>query len=141
MELRSTMHVLLAGAYQPLVKALRRALVEEGFTVDIDCHTGSRPAAPDYDAAILDLGRSDDAASVLHAWRQAGLNSPVFVLTSPGQNSERPNDVDLGRVLWLVKPFSLESLLNRLRRFRPARVSGPLGLGSSRLSHTSPARQ
>jgi DNA-binding response OmpR family regulator len=113
------MHVLLVGHYKLLVKALKQGLQEEGFTADV-AHDGQegdtkvRTAA--YDAIVLDLKHPHEAGlALLHEWRRAGLNTPVFVLTAPGTNDRTTRALDTAACDWLTKPFGLEELLARLR--------------------------
>jgi DNA-binding response OmpR family regulator len=113
------MHVLLVGHYKLLVKALKLGLEEEGITADIahDGHEGDikvRTAA--YDAIVLDLKHPHEAGlALLHEWRRAGLNTPVFVLTAPGPDDHATRTLRAAASDWLTKPFGLDELLARLR--------------------------
>ena len=70
----------------------------------------------DYDAIILDLGLPGmDGLSILKRWRQAGLETPVLVLTARGSWMERVDGFDAGADDYLPKPFRAEELLARLR--------------------------
>jgi DNA-binding response OmpR family regulator len=112
------MHIRLIGAYLPLMKALRLGLQDAGFTVDLGADPIAGIPTQKYDALIMDAGRCrEDVAATIQSWRCAGVHSPVIVLTSPSQSCER-SGLDLGHVLWLSKPFSLENLLGRLRLLR-----------------------
>jgi two-component system OmpR family response regulator len=112
------MHILLLGDYRPLLKPLKLGLEEEGFTVDVSSVGDVDPAqlaGASYDALVLDLAGSRDAGrSLLKQWRQAGLGLPVLLLTVPDAVDPAADD-------WLVKPFSLETLLAKLRDLAPTR--------------------
>ena len=116
---RCPMHVLLVGHYKLLVKALKLGLEEEGITADIahDDQEGDikvRTAA--YDAIVLDLQHPQEASlGLLHQWRRAGLNTPVFVLTAPGPDDHATHTLRAAASDWLTKPFGLDDLLARLR--------------------------
>jgi DNA-binding response OmpR family regulator len=70
----------------------------------------------DYAAIILDLGLPGlDGLSILKRWRQAGLDTPVLVLTARGSWMERVDGFDAGADDYLPKPFRPEELLARLR--------------------------
>jgi DNA-binding response OmpR family regulator len=111
------MRVLLMDGYRPLMRALQRGLEEEGYTVDIAQHDpqqNGKPPATGYDVIILDLKRPGvaDLALVRH-WRQAGLHTPVLVLTAPGFGDMETRSAGIDA--WVTKPFDLEDLLARLR--------------------------
>jgi DNA-binding response OmpR family regulator len=132
------MHVLLIGSYKLLVKALKQGLEEEGITADV-AHTSQesdykvRTAA--YDAIILDLKHPQEASlSLLHRWRRAGLQTPVFVLTGPGTHDDRTRALDAGANDWLNKPFELEELFARLRSLAALPLKGTGSNGWPKLS-------
>jgi two-component system, OmpR family, response regulator len=106
--------VLLIGSYPPLLRALRRGLEEEGFSVDIACPNRGKgaPDAEQYDAVVLDMKSPyDPALPQVRHWRRCGLCAPVLVLSSP----DGPGDLTTAVDAWLAKPFDLNDLLTRLR--------------------------
>jgi DNA-binding response OmpR family regulator len=112
------MRVLLVGAYRPLVKALRRGLEEEGFTVDV-AGDAAVPTA-DYGAIILDLRRARDAGlSPVRDWRLAGLKAHVLALTVPEDNEEQIPGLSSVADDSLTKPFELDELIRRLQALLP----------------------
>jgi two-component system alkaline phosphatase synthesis response regulator PhoP len=63
-------------------------------------------------------------------WRQAGVQTPIIMLTAKGQEAERVAGLDMGADDYVTKPFSLEELQARiraiLRRMDPQRCVGQL---------------
>jgi two-component system, OmpR family, response regulator len=113
------MRILLAED-DPAIAALVSAQLEAaGFATDIKTHgpeIWERGEATDYAAIILDLGLPGmDGLSILKRWRQAGMQTPVLVLTARGSWMERVDGFDAGADDYLPKPFRSEELLARLR--------------------------
>ena len=69
-----------------------------------------------YDAAVLDLGLPQmDGLSVLRRWRDAGVTTPVLVLTARDSWTDKVRGIDGGADDYLTKPFQVEELLARVR--------------------------
>ena len=111
--------VLLVEDHQPLVRALRQGLEEEGYAVDVayDGEEGDFKATTvTYDAIILDLMLPKvDGLSLLKKWRKQGVTSHVLVLTAKGTLDDKVVGLDTGADDYLTKPFELDELLARLR--------------------------
>ncbi len=70
----------------------------------------------EYQAVLLDLGLPKrDGLDVLKHLRQAGSQVPVIVITARDSVESRITGLDLGADDYLVKPFSVNELLARLR--------------------------
>lgn len=70
----------------------------------------------DYDLIVLDLGLPKlDGLTVLKRWREAGVSTPVLVLTARGRWKERVEGIDAGADDYLPKPFEMEELVARTR--------------------------
>ena len=70
----------------------------------------------DYDAIVLDLGLPRlDGLSVLRRLREAGIVTPVLVLTARDGWRDKVEGIDAGADDYLGKPFQMEELLARLR--------------------------
>ncbi|MBN1845902.1 MAG: response regulator transcription factor, partial [Sedimentisphaerales bacterium] len=80
-----------------------------------------------FDLILLDLMLPKISGEQLcQQWRQAGLTTPIIMLTAKGQESQKVAGLDLGADDYVTKPFSLEELRARieamLRRTRPERT-------------------
>jgi two-component system OmpR family response regulator len=95
------------------------ALEQAGYAVDeaFDGEEGGFLGETEpYDAIILDLGLPKvDGVSVLNAWRQAGVKSPVIILTARDRWSDKVQGFDAGADDYVTKPFHMEELLARVR--------------------------
>ena len=68
------------------------------------------------DLIILDIMLpKQDGLSVLRNIRQAGIATPVLMLTARGKSNDKIEGLDLGADDYLAKPFSLDELLARVR--------------------------
>jgi len=113
------MKVLLVEDDGPLAEQIARALRDEKFVVDIAAdgvdgqHMGETEA---YDAAVLDLGLPKiPGATVLRAWRKAGRQLPVLILTARDGWTDKVDGFKAGADDYLTKPFRVEELIMRLR--------------------------
>ncbi len=113
------MKLLLVEDESKLIGALSHILKKNGYSVDtaMDGETGIEMAATGfYDIIILDrmLPRRS-GLSVLKELRSLGLNTPVLILTAKDSSKDRVEGLDAGADDYVVKPFSTEELLARLR--------------------------
>ena len=113
------MNVLLVEDDAPLAELIARTLRAENFAVDIAAdgldgqHMGETEA---YDVAVLDLGLPRiPGATVLRAWRKAGRQLPVLILTARDGWTEKVDGFKAGADDYLTKPFRVEELIMRLR--------------------------
>lgn len=112
------MRLLLVEDSLKLATWLARALEQHGFAVD-SIHDGAQADAllrtQRYDAIVLDLSLpSMDGMVVLQRLREAGVDSPVIVLTARGELEDRVKGLNLGADDYLAKPFDLSELEARL---------------------------
>jgi two-component system OmpR family response regulator len=113
------MRLLLVEDDPTLRAQLRACLADAGYAVDeadngVDGH--HLGAHEPYDVVVLDLGLPRlDGLSVLRRWREAGLTTPVIILTARDGWLEKVAGIDAGADDYLTKPFHLEELLARLR--------------------------
>jgi len=134
------LRLLLVEDDTELAAGIAADLRREGFAVDvvsngIDAEYLGREQI--FDAVILDLGLpGKPGLEVLKAWRDAGLPTPVLILTARDAWSERVLGLRSGADDYLGKPFHFEELLARLQsllRRSTGRASAELLVGGLRL--------
>ena len=70
----------------------------------------------EYDAVILDVMMpKKDGFAVIKEMRSRGISTPVLFLTARDSIEERVTGLDLGANDYLVKPFSFDELMARVR--------------------------
>ena len=98
---------------------LVRGLSEEGFAVDTaaDGEDGAFKAGDSaYDVIILDVMLpKKDGWEILRSLQGRAQRPPVLVLTAKDDVADRVRGLDAGADDYLVKPFSFDELLARLR--------------------------
>lgn len=134
------MKLLLVEDEPKIARAIKLGLEQEHSTVEV-CHDGPSGLAAalgdEYDAIILDrmLPGGMDGLEICEQIREKGVKTHVLMLTAKGQVRDRVNGLDAGADDYLVKPFSFEELLARLRAVtrRPQDVNSTV-LNASDLS-------
>ena len=111
--------VLLVEDEPALSRQLRQSLDDAGYAVDA-ANDGARAdflaRTESYDAMLLDLGLPKvDGLTLLRQWREAGIATPVLVLTARGSWHEKVQGIDQGADDYMAKPFQIEEVLARLR--------------------------
>lgn len=114
------MRVLLIEDEHKIARALKKALEQEKYAVDVayDGDEGYAMATTEpYDAAIIDrmLPGEYDGLAIVKAMRDQKIHTPVLLLTALGGVKDRTEGLDTGADDYLVKPFALEELLARVR--------------------------
>ncbi|MDB5160045.1 MAG: two component transcriptional regulator [Candidatus Saccharibacteria bacterium] len=114
------MRVLIVEDEHKIARALKKALEQETYAVDVafDGDEGHAMATTEpYDIAIIDrmLPGDYDGLAIVKAMRDAKVHTPVLFLSALGSVSERAAGLDAGADDYLVKPFALEELLARVR--------------------------
>jgi DNA-binding response OmpR family regulator len=98
---------------------LRQALEEEGYRIELasDGRTGLEMGrAESFDLIILDLMLPRlDGYQVARSLRQAGIRTPILMLTARDSNQDVIRGLDLGADDYVSKPFSLDVFLARVR--------------------------
>ncbi len=113
------MRLLVVEDERELAGQIAKTLRDAGYAVDM-AHDGEEGLylgeVEPYDAVILDLGLPVvDGLTVLRRWREAGRSMPVLILTARDRWSEKVEGFDAGADDYVVKPFSMEEVLARIR--------------------------
>lgn len=113
------MRLLVVEDDTELNRQIVAALSHAGYAVDkaFDGEEGQFLGETEpYDAVVLDMGLPKiDGISVLQAWRRAGHNMPVLILTARDRWSDKVQGFDAGADDYVPKPFHMEEVLARLR--------------------------
>lgn len=113
------MHVLLIEDDALVASGIQAGLSVYDFVVDhVATMAEARSAmeAVTSDVVILDRGLPDgDGMALLEAWRRAGVDTPVLILTARDAVSDRIEGLHVGADDYLVKPFDLDELVARLQ--------------------------
>lgn len=113
------MRVLLVEDHQPLVRALRQGLEEEGFAVDVATdgeEADVKARTTGYDVVLLDIMLPKiDGLTLLKKWRTDGIKTHVLMLTARGTVPDKVAGLDLGADDYLTKPVDLDELFARIR--------------------------
>jgi DNA-binding response OmpR family regulator len=111
--------ILIIEDERPMRTALADLLTAEGYRAlaAVDGESGLELAlAEKPDLILLDIMMPKlDGFAVCAELRRLGLEFPVLMLTAKGQIEDRVAGLDVGADDYLVKPFSSEELLARVR--------------------------
>jgi len=125
------MRVLVIESEHKIANAIKRGLEQETYAVDVayDGDEGLSSALTDeYDVIILDrmLPGKVEGLAICKEVRQAGIHTPILLLTAKDQVRDRVAGLNAGADDYLVKPFAFEELLARLRALlrRPQDTKG-----------------
>lgn len=138
------MRLLIVEDNERIAGITGKLLEENAFAVDrVGCLADALAAlnVAEYDLILLDLSLPDgDGAGVLRVVRERGCGTPVIVMTARADVVQRVQTLDQGADDYLVKPFSLDELLARVRAVlrRPRQVSSTvLSAGNVALDTTA----
>lgn len=113
------MRLLLVEDEIQLSEALNQILSKNKYLVDVvyNGEDGLDYGLTDiYDVIILDIMLPKlNGLEVLRKLRKENIKTPVILLTAKGEIEDRVKGLDSGGDDYLVKPFSTEELLARLR--------------------------
>jgi len=109
--------VLLVEDDEQIARVIRLELEHEGYRVETarDGMTGLERALREPDLLILDLMLPKLDGVALCTRLRAKSNLPIIMLTAKDRVSDRVTGLDSGADDYLVKPFSIEELLARVR--------------------------
>jgi len=113
------MKILVVEDHAQLAGFIRRALTEQAYTVLVatSCEMAADLLADEkFDLVILDIGLPDGSGlGLLKAWREAGFNEPVLILSARDAVDDRVAGLDVGADVYLAKPFQVNELLANVR--------------------------
>jgi len=113
------MRILLIEDDAAIANVVRRGLVGQHYSVDVaeDGEKGCELAlCSDYDLIILDLMLPKmDGREVCRSLREAGLATPILMLTALGTPEDIVEGLDVGADDYMPKPFDFSILLARVR--------------------------
>ncbi len=114
------MRLLIVEDETRIAGAIKTAMEMHNFAVDIvgDADSGLAAAIdPDYDIVILDrmLPGSMEGDEVCIKVREAGVHTPILMLTARGEVDDKVHGLRSGADDYLVKPFSMKELIVRVQ--------------------------
>jgi DNA-binding response OmpR family regulator len=114
------MRLLVIEDNHKIANTLKSVLTAETFAVDVayDGEEGLQGALYEqYDLIVLDrmLPNGFDGLRICQELRQAGKHTPILMLTAKDQVPQRIEGLNAGADDYLVKPFSLEEVVARIR--------------------------
>ena len=113
------MKVLVVEDDLDLARTLKRALEDDGHDVDVanDGLTGESMASePGYDVLVMDrMLPHKEGQEVVRDLRQAGVSTPVLILSALDGVEHRVQGLNAGSNDYLGKPFSTDELLARVK--------------------------
>lgn len=113
------MRILVAEDEKSLNRIITKQLVSAGYSVD-SVFDGSEALEfmelTEYDAAVLDVMMPKiDGFTLVRNIRAKGINIPILFLTARDSIEDRVTGLDIGADDYLIKPFSFDELLARVR--------------------------
>ncbi len=113
------MRVLVIEDEQKMADLIKRGLEEEGMEVETAYDGEAGLAAgkkSDHDLIILDLGLPGrNGLDVSRELREAGIKTPVLILTAQDSTEMKVKGLDSGADDYLTKPFAFSEMLARIR--------------------------
>ena len=124
--------ILIVEDEPTIAVALQDDLELEGYEVEVvgdGESAAARALDDDHDLILLDLMLpKKDGMTVCREVRDAGIDTPIIVLTAKGQEVDKVLGLELGADDYVTKPFSPRELVARikavLRRADATRASG-----------------
>lgn len=113
------MHILIVEDEPELSEKLRSVLESENYTVETSFNGEDaldKIWNENHDLILLDIMLPQlNGLEVLRSVREAGLTTPILMLTAKGDIEDKVQGLNAGADDYLAKPFSLSELLARVR--------------------------
>ncbi len=114
------MRILVIEDEHKIANAVKQGLEQERYAVDVeyDGDSGLGSALNEtYDVMVIDrmLPGSVEGLEICRKVRAANIHTPILMLTAKDQIKDRVEGLNSGADDYLVKPFSFEELLARIR--------------------------
>ncbi|ASJ72341.1 response regulator transcription factor [Granulosicoccus antarcticus] len=128
------MKLLLVEDSHRLQRSLGAGLRNSGYVLD-QAYDGEQAWAflcgSEYDIVVLDLMIPKiDGLTLLSKLRRGGIQAQVIILSARDTTEDRIKGLDAGADDYLVKPFSFDELLSRLRALSRRPISAQASLNS-----------
>ena len=126
------MRILVVEDEHRIAHAIQKGLMQERYAVDVSYDGTSGfdlASSEEYDLLILDqMMPGIDGVTLCKKLRAQKNHTPILLLTAKGQIQDKIAGLDSGADDYMVKPFSFEELLARIRALvrRPKNVLGTL---------------
>lgn len=120
------MRILIIEDDYKIANSIKKGLEQESYAVDVEYDGKNGLGAVltlEYDLIILDRMLPEiDGVKICQLLREKGSKLPVLILTAKDKIADRVEGLNAGADDYLVKPFSFEELLARVRALlrRPA---------------------
>lgn len=113
------MRILVVEDEKSLNKLLNKRLENNGFSV-VSCYNGVEALEvlkiDVFDVIVMDIMMPKvTGIEVLKNMKEIGISTPVLFLTAKDSVNDKVYGLELGAADYLVKPFSFEELLARIR--------------------------
>ncbi|HSW78437.1 MAG TPA: response regulator transcription factor [Candidatus Babeliales bacterium] len=125
------MRILLVEDEHKIANAIKQGLAQEKYAVDVEYDADSGLGAAlneSYDVMVIDrmLPGSMEGLDICKEVRKAEIHTPILLLTAKDQTNDKVEGLNAGADDYLVKPFSFEELLARVRALlrRPPETAG-----------------
>jgi DNA-binding response OmpR family regulator len=127
------MRILVVEDNQKLADSLTRGFRQEGYAADYltngeDGEKRMVMSHSDYDVLVLDINLPrKNGIELCRSLRERNIMTPIIMLTSRDTTEDKIRGLDTGADDYLVKPFSFEELLSRVRALarRPRTTLSP----------------
>lgn len=138
------MRILIVEDERDMNRIIMKKLRSEGYSTD-SCYDGKEALYymenTEYDGVILDVMLPKlDGFAVIERARKQGIQTPVIFLTARDSIADRVAGLNLGGNDYLVKPFSFDELMARIRamtRSKAGHTTNILTVGDLKLDASS----